>query len=163
MGAGETGGERTQDATGHSAVTALLPLVVQVVEQSSREVVEEMSPEAGFNSQGVTNLLWALAKLVENGLEMQQAHKAMTALLPQVVEVAEKKSPEAGFSSQAVSNLLWALAKLVENGLEMPQANRAVTALLLQVVQMSEGTSLRAGFVVTFLQTTKHKLKVVYF
>ncbi|UYM17689.1 DUF1601 domain-containing protein [Endozoicomonas euniceicola] len=131
----------------NSAVTALLPLVVQVVEQSSREVVEEMSPEAGFNSQGVTNLLWALAKLVENGLEMQQAHKAMTALLPQVVEVAEKKSPEAGFSSQAVSNLLWALAKLVENGLEMPQANRAVTALLLQVVQMSEGTSLRAGFV----------------
>ncbi|UYM17701.1 DUF1601 domain-containing protein [Endozoicomonas euniceicola] len=130
----------------NSAVTALLPLVVQVVEQSSREVVEEMSPEAGFNSQGVTNLLWALAKLVENGLEMQQAHKAMTALLPQVVEVAEKKSPEAGFSSQAVSNLLWVLAKLVENGLEMQQAHRAVTALLTQVVQIAEGRNLRAGF-----------------
>ena len=130
----------------NSAVTALLPLVVQVVEQSSREVVEETSPEAGFNSQGVTNLLWALAKLVENGLEMQQAHKAMTALLPQVVEVAEKKSPEAGFSSQAVSNLLWALAKLVENGLEMQQANRAVTALLSRVAQIAEGTSLRVWF-----------------
>ncbi|UYM17687.1 DUF1601 domain-containing protein [Endozoicomonas euniceicola] len=124
-----------------SAVTALLPLVVQMAEGM------RTSPRAGFNPQEVANLLWALAKLVENGLEMQQAHKAMTALLPQVVEVAEKKSPEAGFSSQAVSNLLWALAKLVENGLEMPQANRAVTALLLQVVQMSEGTSLRAGFV----------------
>ncbi|UYM17692.1 DUF1601 domain-containing protein [Endozoicomonas euniceicola] len=129
-----------------SAVTALLPMVVQVVEQSSREVVEEMSPEAGFNSQGVTNLLWALAKLVENGLEMQQAHKAMTALLPQVVEVAEKKSPEAGFSSQAVSNLLWVLAKLVENGLEMQRANRAVTALLSRVAQIAEGTSSHAGF-----------------
>ncbi|UYM17700.1 DUF1601 domain-containing protein [Endozoicomonas euniceicola] len=130
----------------NSAVTALLPLVVQVVEQSSREVVEEMSPEAGFNSQGVTNLLWALAKLVENGLEMQQAHKAMTALLPQVVEVAEKKSPEAGFSSQAVSNLLWVLAKLVENGLEMQRVNRAVTALLSRVAQIAEGTSSHAGF-----------------
>ncbi|UYM17695.1 DUF1601 domain-containing protein [Endozoicomonas euniceicola] len=130
----------------NSAVTALLPLVVQVVEQSSREVVEEMSPEAGFNSQGVTNLLWALAKLVENGLEMQQAHKAMRALLPQVVEVAEKKSPEAGFSSQAVSNLLWVLAKLVENGLEMQRANRAVTALLSRVAQIAEGTSSHAGF-----------------
>ncbi|UYM17698.1 DUF1601 domain-containing protein [Endozoicomonas euniceicola] len=130
----------------NSAVTALLPLVVQVVEQSSREVVEETSPEAGFNSQGVTNLLWALAKLVENGLEMQQAHKAMTALLPQVVEVAEKKSPEARFSSQAVSNLLWVLAKLVENGLEMQQAHRAVTALLTQVVQIAERRNLRAGF-----------------
>ncbi|UYM17694.1 DUF1601 domain-containing protein [Endozoicomonas euniceicola] len=130
----------------NSAVTALLPLVVQVVEQSSREVVEETSPEAGFNSQGVSNLMWALAKLVENGLEMQQAHRAVTALLPQVVQVAGGMNLRAGFNAQEVANLLWALAKLVERGLEMPQTNRAVTALLTQVVQMSEGTSLRAGF-----------------
>ncbi|UYM17691.1 DUF1601 domain-containing protein [Endozoicomonas euniceicola] len=130
----------------NSAVTALLPLVVQVVEQSSREVVEETSPEAGFNSQGVTNLLWALAKLVENGLEMQQAHKAMKALLSRVAQIAEGTSSHAGFTSQGISNLLWALAKLMENGLGMQQAHRAVTALLTQVVQIAEGKSLRAGF-----------------
>ncbi|UYM17693.1 DUF1601 domain-containing protein [Endozoicomonas euniceicola] len=132
----------------NSAVTALLPLVVQVVEQSSREVVEETSPEAGFNSQGVSNLMWALAKLVENGLEMQQAKSAVTALLPLVVQMAEgtRTSPRAGFNPQEVANLLWALAKLMENGLEMQQAHRAVTELLPQVVQMAEGASPRAGF-----------------
>ncbi|UYM17641.1 DUF1601 domain-containing protein [Endozoicomonas euniceicola] len=130
----------------NSAVTALLPLVVQVVEQSSREVVEETSPEAGFNSQGVTNLLWALAKLVENGLEMQQAQRAVMALLPQVVQMSEGTSLRAGFVPQHVANLLWVLAKLVENGLEMQRANRAVTALLSWVAQIAEGTSSHAGF-----------------
>ncbi|UYM17702.1 DUF1601 domain-containing protein [Endozoicomonas euniceicola] len=123
-----------------SAVTALLPLVVQMAEGMSPE------PEDRFSSQGVANLLWALAKLVENGLKMQQAHRAVAALLPQMVQMAEGASLRIGFSPQEVTNLLWALTKLVGNGLEMQQAHRAVTALLTQVVQIAEGRNLRAGF-----------------
>ncbi|UYM17684.1 DUF1601 domain-containing protein [Endozoicomonas euniceicola] len=123
-----------------SAVTALLPLVVQMAEGM------RTSPRAGFNPQEVANLLWALAKLMENGLEMQQAHRAVTALLTQVVQIAEGRNLRAGFNPQEVANLLWALAKLMENGLEMEQAHRAVTALLPQVVQVAEGTSSQAGF-----------------
>ena len=90
----------------------------------------------GFDAQAISNLLWALTKLVENGLlQLDQgdlARQAVTALLPQVV------TPPGPFKSQEVSNLLWALAKLVENGLlQLDQGNlasQAVTALLPQVV-----------------------------
>ncbi|UYM17686.1 DUF1601 domain-containing protein [Endozoicomonas euniceicola] len=151
-----------------SAVTALLPQVVQMAEQSKKkheknssevqvteqasraqlpQAAEETSPRDGFSSQGVSNVLWALGKLVENGLEMPQANSAVTALLPQVVQVAEGASCQAGFNPQEVANLLWALAKLVENGLRMQQANSAVTALLPQVVQVAEGASCQDGFI----------------
>ena len=56
------------------AVTALLPQV--------------QSYQNDFTSQHVSNLMWALAKLVENGrLQLDQgglASQAMTTLLPQV-------------------------------------------------------------------------------
>ncbi|UYM17696.1 DUF1601 domain-containing protein [Endozoicomonas euniceicola] len=150
-----------------SAVTALLPQVVQMAEQSKKkheknssevqvteqasraqlpQAAEETSPRDGFSSQGVSNVLWALGKLVEKGLEMQQANSAVTELLPLLVQMAEGASPQAGFNPQEVANLLWALAKLMENGLEMQQAHRAVTALLPQVVQVAGGMNLRAGF-----------------
>ena len=95
-----------------------------------------VTPPGPFNSQNVSNLLWALAKLVENGrLQLDQgflASQAVTALLPQVVI-----SP-GSFNSQNVSNLLWSLVKLVENGrLHLDQdslASQAVMALLPQVV-----------------------------
>ena len=58
------------------AVTALLPQVV--------------TPPGPFKPQEISNLLWALAKLVESGLlQLDQgglASQAVTALLPQVVE-----------------------------------------------------------------------------
>ena len=90
----------------------------------------------GFDAQAISNLLWALTKLVENGLlQLDQgglASQAVTALLPQVV------TPPEPFKPQGISNLLWALAKLVENGLlQLDQgglASQAVTALLPQVV-----------------------------
>ena len=57
------------------AVTALLPQVV--------------TPPGPFKPQEISNLLWALAKLVENGLlhldQGELASQAVTALLPQVV------------------------------------------------------------------------------
>ena len=66
-----------------------------------------------LSAQAISNLLWALAKLVENGrvhLDQDYLVKAVTALLPQVVTYPEP------FKAQEISNLLWALAKLVDNG-----------------------------------------------
>ena len=90
----------------------------------------------GFDAQAISNLLWALAKLAENGLlQLDQgglASQTVTALLSQM------QSHQDDFTSQGVSNSLWALAKLVENGLFQQDqgflASQAVTALLLKVV-----------------------------
>ena len=92
-------------------------------------------PPYGFDAQAISNLLWALAKLVENGLIQRDqdslVSQAVTALLPQVV------TPPGPFISQHISNLLWALAKLVDNGrlcLDRDSlASEAVTALLRQL------------------------------
>ena len=71
-------------------------------------------PPGPFKPQEISSLLWALAKLVDNGrFQLDQsglASQAVTALLPQVV------TPPGPFKLQEISNLLWALAKLVENG-----------------------------------------------
>ena len=81
-------------------MTALLPQVV--------------TPPGPFKPQEISNLLWTLAKLVENGLlQLDQgglASQTVTSLLPKVV------TPPGSFKPQEISNLLWALAKLVENG-----------------------------------------------
>ena len=104
------------------AVTALLPQVV--------------TPPEPFKPQEISNLLWALAKLVDNGrLHLDQgslASQAVTALLPQVV------TPQGPFNLlKHISNLLWALAKLVDNGwLQRDQdrpVSQAVAALLPRV------------------------------
>ena len=71
-----------------------------------------VTPPEPFKPQEISNLLWALAKLVDNGLlQMDQGDltsQAVTTLLSQVV------TP---FKPQGISNLMWALVKLIENGL----------------------------------------------
>ena len=111
---------------------ALIEQFVMAVE--SRATLQKRSPY-GFGPQAISNLLWALAKLMENKpLQLDQgglASQMVTALLPQV------QSYQNDFTSQHISNLLWALAKLVENGrLQLDQsglASQAMTTLLLQV------------------------------
>ncbi|WP_422463788.1 DUF1601 domain-containing protein, partial [Endozoicomonas sp. ALB115] len=94
------------------AVAALLPLVNAQKDQ--------------FNAQGIANLLWAMAKLVDNGQERTPVlNEAVAALLPHVN--AQKDQ----FIAQHVANLLWVMAKLVDNGQEQtPEFNEAVAALL---------------------------------
>ena len=112
---------------------ALIEQLVRAVE--SRATLQERAP-CSFDEQAISNLLWALAKLVENRLlQLDQgglASQTVTALLPKV------QSHQDDFTSQGVSNLLWALAKLVENGLLQQDqgflASQAVTVLLLKVV-----------------------------
>ncbi|WP_422469102.1 hypothetical protein, partial [Endozoicomonas sp. ALC013] len=87
-------------------------------------------PEArDIDAQQIVNLLWAMAKLVDNGQERTPGlKKAVAALLPNVI--AQKDQ----FIAQGIANLLWAMAKLVDSGQERtPELKEAVAALLPQV------------------------------
>ncbi|MGI2029673.1 DUF1601 domain-containing protein [Endozoicomonas acroporae] len=118
------------------AVVALLPLV-----KTKAELKEEKDC---FNSQGTANLLWALAKLVDNGLALEKTPKlkeTVAALLLQVKTKAESKEEKEHFNTQGTANLLWALAKLVDNGLKLektPKLKEAVAALLPHVKTKAE-------------------------
>ncbi|MGI2030618.1 hypothetical protein, partial [Endozoicomonas acroporae] len=85
------------------------------------------------------NLLWAMAKLVENGLELEKTPKlkeAVVALLPHVTTKAESLEETDPFTPQHIANLLWALAKLVENRWKLEKTSKlkeAVVALLPHV------------------------------
>ncbi|WP_146000346.1 RAP domain-containing protein, partial [Endozoicomonas acroporae] len=98
------------------------------------EAVASLLPDvnaqkANFNPQEIANLLWATAKLVDNGQERTpQLKEAVAVLLPQV-------NPEkANFKPQEIANLLWAMAKLLDNGQDRtPKLKEAVAALLPHV------------------------------
>ncbi|WBA79352.1 DUF1601 domain-containing protein [Endozoicomonas sp. GU-1] len=84
-------------------------------------------PEArDIGAQEITNLLWAMAKLVDSGQERTpELKEAVAALLPHV------KAQKDQFKPQGVANLLWVMAKMVDNGQEQtPELNKAVVALL---------------------------------
>ncbi|MGI2030283.1 DUF1601 domain-containing protein [Endozoicomonas acroporae] len=80
-----------------------------------------------IDARGIANLLWAMAKLADNGQKRtQELNEAVAALLP---HMNTKKDQ---FNAREIANLLWAMAKLVDNGQELtPELNQAVAALLL--------------------------------
>ncbi|MBO9494355.1 DUF1601 domain-containing protein [Thalassotalea sp. G20_0] len=82
-----------------------------------------------IDARGIANLLWAMAKLVDNEQEWTPGLKAtVAALMPHVN--AQKDQ----FIPQHIANLLWAMAKLVVNGQEQtPELNKAVATLLTNV------------------------------
>ncbi|MGO0307094.1 DUF1601 domain-containing protein [Endozoicomonas acroporae] len=87
-------------------------------------------PEASdIDAQGIANLLWAMAKLVDNRQKRTpELKEAVAALLPQV------NVQTTNFKPQETANLLWAIAKLVDNGqYRTPGLNKAVAALLPHV------------------------------
>ncbi|MBO9484180.1 RAP domain-containing protein [Salinisphaera sp. G21_0] len=86
--------------------------------------------EASYiGAQGVTNLLWAMAKLIDSGQEQKPGlNEAVAALLPHM------NAQQDQFNAQGIANLLWATAKLVDNGLKRtPVLNEAVARLLPDV------------------------------
>ncbi|MBO9497804.1 DUF1601 domain-containing protein, partial [Thalassotalea sp. G20_0] len=95
-------------------------------------------------AQATANLLWAVAKLVDNGLELEKTPKlkeTVTTLLPHVTTKAESKEEKDHFIPQHIANLLWAVAKLVDNGLELektPKLKETVTTLLPHVKSKAE-------------------------
>ncbi|MGI2029600.1 DUF1601 domain-containing protein [Endozoicomonas acroporae] len=82
-----------------------------------------------IDAQGVANLMWATAKLVDNGQERTpELNKAVAALMSHVNAHKEQ------FIPQNIANLLWAMAKLVDYGQELtPGLKGAVAALLPHV------------------------------
>ncbi|MGI2030338.1 RAP domain-containing protein [Endozoicomonas acroporae] len=82
-----------------------------------------------IDTQPIANLLWAMAKLVDNGqVQTPGLNEAVAALLPHV------NAQKANFKPQEIANLLWAMAKLVDNGQKQtPEFKEAVAALLPQV------------------------------
>ena len=125
------------------AVAALLPHV--------KTKAESKEEKDHFNTQGTTNLLWAVAKLVDNGLELEKTAKLrgiVAALLPHVKTKTESKVDH--FTPQEVANLLWAVAKLVDNGLELektPKLKEALAALLPHVKRKAESKEEKDHFI----------------
>ncbi|MGO0309268.1 RAP domain-containing protein [Endozoicomonas acroporae] len=126
------------------AVAALLPHV--------KTKAESKEEKDHFNTQATANLLWALAKLVDNGLELKktaQFKEALAALLSRVKNKAESKEDKGLLISQHIVNLLWALAKLVDNGLKLektPKLKEAVAALLPHVKTKAESKEEKDDF-----------------
>ncbi len=118
-------------------VAALLPHV--------KTKAEANAEKGHFNNQGIANLLWALAKLVDNGLELEKMPKlkvAVAALLPPVKSKIESTEEKDQFKPQEVASLQWALAKLVDNGLKLertPKLKETVDALLIHIKAKSKG------------------------
>ena len=127
------------------AVAALLPHVI-----TKAESTEEKDH---FNTQGTTNLLWALASLVDNGLELEKTLKlkeAVAVLFCLVKTKTQSKEEKDHFKPQGVANLLWAVAKLVDNGLELektPKLKEALAALLSQVATKAESKEEKDHFI----------------
>ncbi|WP_422469156.1 DUF1601 domain-containing protein, partial [Endozoicomonas sp. ALC013] len=82
----------------------------------------------------IANLLWAMAKLVDNGLEQTPGlNEVVAALLPHVIALEDQ------FNAQEIANLLWVMAKLVDNGQEQtPGLNEVVAALLPHVIAQED-------------------------
>ncbi|MBO9484288.1 RAP domain-containing protein [Salinisphaera sp. G21_0] len=132
----DNGLELEKTPTLKEAVAALLPHVKAKAE--SKEEKDHFIP------QHISNLLWALAKLVDNGLALEKTpelKEVVAVLLPHVETKAESKEEKDYFIPQHITNLLWALAKLVDNGLELektPKLKEALAALLYQVKTKAE-------------------------
>ena len=130
----DNGLELEKTAKLKETLAALLPHV--------KTKAESKEEKDHFNTQGIANLLWAVAKLVDNGLGLEKAPKeAVAALLPHVKTKAESKEEKDHFNTQGIANLLWAVAKLVDNGLELEKAaklKKALAALLYHVKTKAE-------------------------
>ncbi|MBO9497210.1 DUF1601 domain-containing protein [Thalassotalea sp. G20_0] len=127
------------------AVAALLPHV--------KTKAESKEEQDHFNTQGTANLLWAVAKLVDNGLALEKTPKlkaAMAALLCHVTTKAKSKEEQDHFNTQGTANLLWALATLVDNGLALektPKLKEAVAVLLYHVKTKAESKEEKDHFI----------------
>ena len=87
---------------------------------------EQITDATDIDAQGIANLLWAVAKMLDNGQRLTPEFKeAVAALLPHVIALGDQ------FIPQHLSNLLWATAKLMDNGHELTAQLKQVVATLL--------------------------------
>uniref|UniRef100_UPI0011AF76E9 DUF1601 domain-containing protein n=1 Tax=Endozoicomonas acroporae TaxID=1701104 RepID=UPI0011AF76E9 len=114
----------TDERVKHTQVALLSTLLDAIIFKCSQK-----PHTRDIDAQGVVNLLWAMAKLVDSGQEQKTGlNEAVAALLPHMNTQKDQ------FNAQGVANLLWAMAKLVDKGLERtPVFNEAVARLLPDV------------------------------
>ncbi|WP_219622222.1 hypothetical protein, partial [Endozoicomonas acroporae] len=95
-----------------------------------------------IDARGIANLLWAMAKLVDNGQEQTpELNAALAALLPHV------NAQRANFKPQEITNLLWAMAKMVYNGQERTAEFKEAVAVLLPHVKVQKDQFIPQGIV----------------
>ena len=96
--------------------------------------------------QGFINVLWAVAKLVDNGLlDHGQVNEAVTALLPLV---AQGGGHQAGFKPHGVVSLMWAVAFLGES-IELKKISEILDALSFsEQYSVVQQTQLLSSFIV---------------
>uniref|UniRef100_UPI0013D1B87B RAP domain-containing protein n=1 Tax=Endozoicomonas acroporae TaxID=1701104 RepID=UPI0013D1B87B len=114
------------------AVVALLPHV--------KTKAESKKEKDHFNTQGIANLVWAVAKLADNGLELEMTpklKKSLAALLPHVKTKAESKEEKDHFIPQHIANLLWAVAKLGE-AIELSMVQSTFDSLVGKIGESSQ-------------------------
>ena len=111
----------TDQAVTNAQATSLTGLLDAV-----RHQCQQQTNARGIDVQGLANLLWAVAKLIDNGrgltLELQET---VTVLLPHVVVLKDQ------FIPQHISNLLWAVAKLVDNSQALVTEFKGLWVVLL--------------------------------
>lgn len=117
----------------------------RLLENLLNAIIAKTTTPDRLDVQGVTNILWALARMIDSGLRMRPLfEQAVAALLPYIAIQCDQ------FSPQGISNLLWALAKMVQRGLNLtPQIKNAVLVLLPFV--LSQRSSFNAQEVCTEL------------
>ncbi|MBO9483812.1 hypothetical protein [Salinisphaera sp. G21_0] len=100
-------------------------------------------PEArNIGARGISNLLWAIAKLVDSRQEQTlELKEAVAALLPHMN--AQKDQ----FIPQHTVNLLWAMAKLVDNGQKWVPGLKETVAVLLPHVNVQKDQFIPQGIV----------------
>ena len=118
---------------------------IRLLENLLNAIIAKSATQDSLDALGVTNILWALARMIDSGLRIRPLfEKVVAALLPYIAIQCDQ------FSPQGVSNLLWALAKLVQRGMNLtPQIKNAV--LLLLPFALSQRSSFSAQEVSTEL------------
>ncbi|WP_206680843.1 hypothetical protein, partial [Endozoicomonas acroporae] len=95
-----------------------------------------------IDARGIANLLWAMAKLVDNGQERTPEFKeAVAVLLPHMNAQRDQ------FIPQHTSNLLWAIAKLVDNGQKWTPELKEAVAVLLPHINVQKDQFIPQGIV----------------
>ena len=130
------------DGEGESVKEAQKALIEALIKAVDVRAKRKERPPYGFDAQAISNLLWALAKLEDNGRRLQRdqgdlASQAVTALLPQVV--APFRRP---FTPQDISPTCcgrWRNWRTTggSSGIRMAWPAEVVAALLMQVVTPS--------------------------
>ena len=138
---------RSLTTTAHSFTSAGLfipqPHTTQTVRHTRRSLLSNLldallhkcqpgSKARDIDAMGLANLLWAMAKLVDNGQPLTpQFTETVATLLPHVNALKDQ------FKAQGIANQLWALAKLVDYDLPMtPEFTKAFTALQSRVIPL---------------------------